>query len=63
MNEIDFTKFDTAWTRVEYDLDLFRGDVEDDIDETPEQKKQELISFLCALAEAATALAEALRDV
>lgn len=59
MSDVDFTAFDTAWSRVEYDLDLYRDD-EDDSDESPEDKKSELIDSLRALIEAASAAADAL---
>lgn len=55
-------EFDAVLNRTEYDLNLYRGDVEDGGEETPEQKAAELRDSLLKLAEAATDLATALNE-
>lgn len=52
--------YDDAESRTAYDLDLYRGDVEDGGEETQQEKAAELRDSLRKLAQAATDLATAL---
>ena len=52
--------YDDAESAATYDLDLYRGDVEDGGEETPQEKAAELRDSLRKLAQAATDLATAL---
>lgn len=58
-----FLNFDSSWSMVDYDVDLYRGEIEGDPDQTPQERKNELISSLRRLAKDAAALADALELV